>query len=148
MVSDINNSILKHLNEDENYEEEDIYELVSEWDGNLANDPCDDYEWKEIAETAPDLFKQALEARENFVVTNFGWANIPEQVWEELYQLCDEGSIQGTPGEIVDNVIINGSYGDFDEFKEEGESDEEFISRVEDSVWSIYPEDRFVIFSL
>ena len=154
MVSDINNSIFKHLNEgeeykeDEDYEEYDIFEEVSNWDGDLANEPCEDYEWEEIKIMEPDLFKQALEARENYVVSNYEWASIPEQVWEELYELCDEKAIQGTPGTIIDNVIINGDYGDFDDYKEEGESDEDFISRVEDSVWRIFPEDRFVIFSL
>ena len=58
------------------------------------------------------------------------------------------GFINYSPMAVIDNVIINGSYGDFDDFKDENESDEDFIAREEDNCYRIFPEERFIIYSL
>ena len=128
----------------------DIYTVAEEWDGNMANDTLDADEWEEIYNNAPDVFINALYAREKYVVSAFNWAEIPSQVWEWLEQSVEEkiGFTSYEPESIIDNVIVNGSYGDFDDFKDEDETDEEFIARAEDDCLQIYPEDRFIIYSL
>lgn len=131
-------------------EAHDIYSIAEEWDGNGYNNYLEDYEWEEIFHNAPDVYVEALHRRESFVVNNFEWASIPDLVWGELEENVEEqlGFISYNPMAVIDNVIINGSYGDFDDFKEEEESDEEFISREEDSCYRIFPEERFIIYSL
>ena len=128
----------------------DIYSQAEDYDGNLAKDMLDDYEWQEIFENAPDVFKDALYKRARFVRDNFEWPEIPDLVWEVLEENVDEqlGFVSYNPATVIDNVIVNGSYGDFDEFKGEDETDEEFIEREEDNCFQIYPEERFIIYSL
>lgn len=128
----------------------DIYSQAEDYDGNLAKDMLDDYEWQEIFENAPDVYKDALYKRAKFVRDNFEWPEIPDLVWEVLEENVDEqlGFVSYNPATIIDNVIVNGSYGDFDEFKGEDETDEEFIEREEDNCFQIYPEERFIIYSL
>ena len=128
----------------------DIYTVAEEWDGNMSNDTLDADEWEEIYNNAPDVYINALHAREEFVVSAFSWAEIPNPVWEWIEESVRDsiGFTSFEPEAIIDNVIVNGSYGDFDDFKDEDETDEEFIARVEDDCIQIYPEERFVIFSL
>lgn len=128
----------------------DIYSQAEDWDGNMAEDILEESEWKEIFENAPDVYIDCLYKRERFVVDNFGWASIPGLVWEELEENVNDklGFINYAPEAVIDNVIVNGSYGDFDEFKDEDETDEEFIEREEDNCFRIYPEERFIIYSL
>lgn len=128
----------------------DIYSQAEDWDGNMAKDMLEEYEWQEIYENAPDVYIDCLYKRERFVVDNFGWASIPGLVWEELEETVTDklGFINYAPEAVIDNVIVNGSYGDFDEFKDEDETDEEFIEREEDNCFRIYPEERFIIYSL
>lgn len=128
----------------------DIYSQAEDYDGNLAKDMLDDYEWQEIFENAPDVYKDALYKRAKFVRDNFEWPEIPDLVWEVLEENVDEqlGFVSYNPATVIDNVIVNGSYGDFDEFKGEDETDEEFIEREEDNCFQIYPEERFIIYSL
>ena len=49
---------------------------------------------------------------------------------------------------VIDNVIVNGSYGRFDDYKDKDETDEEFIAREENNCYRIFPEERFIIYSL
>ena len=130
----------------------DIYALAENWDGNMANDKLEEDEWEEIFNNAPDVYIEALHSRETFVVNNFEWASIPDHVWEYLENCVRDGSgfTNPTPEAVVDNVIINGFYGDFDEFKDEDQSDEDFIAEREEEgdYIDIFPEDRFIIYSL
>ncbi len=146
------NSISDTINEDdEEYEEESIYDMAENYDGNLATDMLEDSDWDEVLQNAPETYKNALRARENFVSTNWEWSTIPDIVWNEIDTCVDDGSgfaCGNNPASVVDNIIVNGDYGDFDNYKNEDESDEDFISRVEDEVYGIYPEERFVIYSL
>lgn len=131
-------------------EAHDIYSIAEEWDGNGYTQYLEDSEWDEIYENAPDIYIEALHAREDFVVRNFEWASIPDLVWEELEENVREqlGFISNNPMAVIDNVIVNGSYGDFNDFKDDDETDEEFIAREEDNCYRIYPEERFIIYSL
>lgn len=129
-------------------ENSNIYEMAEEWDGNGYKNYLDEYEWQEIFENAPEIYKQALDARAGFVKE--AWGEIPDLVWDELMENVDEqlGFINYSPMAVIDNVLVNGSYGDFDDFKDEDETDEEFIAREEDNCYRIFPEERFIIYSL
>lgn len=129
-------------------EHTDIYAMAEEFNGNGSTDYLDDSEWEEIFRNAPETYKQALDARAGFVKDS--WGEIPDLVWNELMENVDEqlGFINFSPMAVIDNVIINGSCGDFDDYKDEDESDEEFIEREEDNCYRIFPEERFIIYSL
>lgn len=126
----------------------DIYTLADEWDGNGYTNYLDDYEWKEIFENAPEIYKGALDARAGWV--KGWWGEMPDLVWDVLIENVDEqlGFNNYNPMSVIDNAIVNGSYGDFDDFKDENETDEEFIAREEDNCCRIFPEERFIIYSL
>lgn len=126
----------------------DIYQLAEEYDGNLAKDPLEDNEWEQIYENAPEVFKEALGARAAFVKD--WWGEIPDIVWDVLEQSVDDqiGFTNYNPASIIDNVLVNGSYGDFDNYKMEDETDEEFVEREEGNCMYIFPEERFIIYSL
>ena len=49
---------------------------------------------------------------------------------------------------VVDNIAVNGDYGDFDDYKKDGESDEDFIDRAEGEALRVFPEERFVIYNI
>lgn len=129
-------------------ENKDIYALAEEYDGNMANDPLEDSEWEEIYENAPEIYKEALRKRDSYQSDSF--PTIPDLVWRVIDESIDEkiGFTGYDPAVVVDNIAINGDYGDFDDYKNDDETDEEFIERVEDSCYQIFPDERFVIFSL
>ena len=129
-------------------ENRDIFALAEEYDGNMANDPLEDSEWEEIYEYAPETYKEALRKRDSYQSDSF--PTIPDLVWRVIDESIDEkiGFTGYDPAIVVDNIAINGDYGDFDDYKNDDETDEEFIERVEDSCYQIFPEERFVIFSL
>ena len=114
----------------------------------MATDTLEEFEWEEVYENAPEIYKQALRARDNYQSESF--PTIPEEVWEYIDESIDEkiGFTSYDPSVVVDNIAINGDYGDFDNYKDEDETDEEFINRVEDECIRIYPEERFVIFTI
>jgi hypothetical protein len=141
----------KRMQKESDEEEDDyesIYDIADSWDGNGANDELDDSEWKEIFENAPDTYLQALSRRAAFVKD--WWGEMPDLVWNELENNVKEqlGFINYDPMSVIDNVIVNGDYGDFDNYKQKDETDEDFVARVEDEVYRIFPEERFVIYSL
>lgn len=129
-------------------ENRDIYSQAEEWDGNGYTNNLDDIEWQEIFENAPDVYKQALDRRAGWVKDWLG--EMPDLVWNELEENVDEqlGFINYNPMAVIDNVIVNGSYGSFDDYKGEDETDEEFIAREENNCYRIFPEERFIIYSL
>lgn len=158
LIKLINEKNVTESDEEDDYEEDDyegeeddyesIYDIADSWDGNGANDELDDSEWKEIFENAPDTYLQALSRRAAFVKD--WWGEIPDLVWNELEDNVKQklGFINYDPMTVIDNVIVNGDYGDFDNYKQEDETDEDFVARVEDEVYRIFPEERFVIYSL
>lgn len=129
-------------------ENQDIYTVAEEWDGNGYTNTLEDYEWEEIFRNAPETYKGALDARAGWV--KGWWGELPDLVWNELMENVDEqlGFINFSPMAVIDNVLVNGSYGDFDDYKDENETDEEFIEREEDNCYRIFPEERFIIYSL
>ena len=52
------------------------------------------------------------------------------------------------PDIVVDNAIINGDWGDFDDYKQKFETDEDFIKRVADNVFYLNKDERIVCFSI
>lgn len=96
-----------------------------------------------------DTYIDMLEERKNNVEQWFGWT-IPDIVWKYFLELLQEGCIpfNSDPHNVIDNLAVNGDYGNFDEYKEENETDEDFIERVQDEVLAIFPEQRFLIYSL
>jgi hypothetical protein len=49
------------------------------------------------------------------------------------------------PKFIVDNFIVNGSYGESAEYRNHGESDEDFWARMEDEAIMCWPERDYVL---
>ena len=96
-----------------------------------------------------DDYIYLLDARRNFVAEHYNW-KIPDCLWDyfcEVIEECGVGS-NANPNYIVDNAIVNGDYGDFDEYKDTDESDEDFIERVKDDVFYINPTERIVCYSI
>ena len=65
-------------------------------------------------------------------------------------EIVEECGVYGNtnPSYVVDNVIVNGDFGLFDEYKQEHETDDDFISRVEVEAFYINKDERIVCFSL
>lgn len=94
-------------------------------------------------------FINLLDGRKEFVEEHFGWTSMPDCLWEYFTDgFRVVGSVNASINEIVDNAIVNGDYGDFDNYKRDDETDEEFIERVEDEVVYINTEERIVCFSI
>lgn len=97
-----------------------------------------------------DYYIELLENRREFCKQRLGW-DCPDCVWDCLVQSIKDSGISkdySHPKYVVDNLLINADYGDFDSYKKENETDEEFIKRVEDDVMAIFPDERIVIYSL
>ena len=90
-----------------------------------------------------------LDNRRNFVENHYNW-HIPDCLWEYLCDSIKEIGVYGDnrPDIVVDNAIINGDWGDFDDYKQKFETDEDFIKRVEDNVFYINKDERIVCFSI
>ena len=90
-----------------------------------------------------------LNDRRNFVAEHYNWIN-PNCLWDYFCEVIEECGIYGNtnPSYVVDNAIINGDYGDFDDYKLECETDEDFISRVADEVFYINKKERIVSFRI
>lgn len=145
-----NKELCEDYEEDSEDEEDSIFDKAEKYDGNMTTNDLDEYEWKEVCEFAPEVYKQALRARANFVVENFGWSEIPDCLWNYIDGCVDDaiGWNDYNPAILIDNIVVNGDWGDFDSYKEENETDEEFIQRVEDSCIDIYPDERIVVFTI
>ncbi len=100
-----------------------------------------------------DDYKNLLDKRRANIEKWFNWV-IPDLVWDYFMEYIDDGCMEyadpehTTPNYVVDNLAVNGSYGDFDNYKKEGETDEEFIERAEDEALVVFEKERFVIYSL
>lgn len=57
-------------------------------------------------------------------------------------------SNDNSPNVVVDNVIINGDWGYFDDYKSKDETDDDFVLRNEDKALYLNQEERIVCFSL
>lgn len=90
-----------------------------------------------------------LNDRRNFVAEHYNW-KIPDCLWEYFCEVIEECGIYGNtnPAYVVDNAIINGDYGDFDNYKQPYESDDDFILRITDSVLYINKNERIVCFRI
>lgn len=92
---------------------------------------------------------ELLNNRRDFVQEHYHW-NIPDCLWDyfcEVIRECGVGN-NANPSFIVDNAIVNGDFGSFDDYKDKEETDEDFINRVEDRVFYINPDERIVCFYL
>ena len=94
-----------------------------------------------------DDFINMVQAR----IENYWKYNIEdyEPAWTVL---CDYIREYGTGGHsvmyIADNFIVNGSYGYFDEFKDKGQSDEDFIAWLDDNAIWYDTDKRYCVISL
>ncbi len=90
-----------------------------------------------------------LNDRRDFVASHYDW-KIPDCLWDYFCDMIETCGISGNtnPSYVVDNAIINGDYGDFDNYKHPNESDDNFIRRVIDDAFYINKEERIVCFYL
>ena len=90
-----------------------------------------------------------LDERRNFVAEHYNW-KIPDCLWDYFCSIIEECGVgnNANPNYIVDNAIVNGDFGSFDEYKNDNETDEEFIKRVQDDVFYINLTERIVCYSI
>ena len=90
-----------------------------------------------------------LDNRRNFVENHYNW-HIPDCLWEYFCYCIKDTGVYGNnrPDIVVDNAIINGDWGDFDDYKQKLETDEDFIKRVEHNVFYLNKDERVVCFSI
>jgi hypothetical protein len=91
-----------------------------------------------------------LKARRDFVVEKYGWREMPECLWDYFTEIIRECGIGGdtSPSNIMDNAIVNGDWGDFDDYMQKDETDEDFVRRVENETMFIDENERIVCFSI
>ena len=99
------------------------------------------------AENLMDDYIQMLEDRKNFVKEKYDW-DIPEPLWKYFINDVKKNGINPNYAinDIVDNAIVNGDWGNFDEYRDKNidETDEQFIERVKDTARFIDAEQRLV----
>lgn len=77
-------------------------------------------------------YLQALEARRREIEPR-GW-KIPDGVWEDFLSLigdCGVDPEHSDPALLVDSFALDKQFGYIDDEKNEGESDEDFVERME-----------------
>lgn len=99
-----------------------------------------------------DVYIDLLNERRTYCEVHFGW-NCPDCVWDYVMDLIKEIGVppEGSdPKYIVDNLIVNGDYGDIDNYKDENETDEQYVERMlkEEEIIEYFPEERIVLFGL
>lgn len=96
-----------------------------------------------------DDYIDLLDRRRNFVEDHYKW-HIPDCLWEYFCNCIKEIGVYGDnrPDIVVDNAIINGDWGYFDDYKHKFETEEDFIKRVEDNVLYINKDEKIVCFSI
>lgn len=77
---------------------------------------------------------------------------VPDCVWNYTIELLKEcGGLANPefndPKYIVDHLVVNGKWQDFDERKNDGETDDDFIHRIENEAIAVFPEERIVFFN-
>lgn len=92
---------------------------------------------------------ELLNERRAFVKEHYNWT-IPDCLWDYFCDLVRECGLSGNtdPSFIVDNIAVNGDWGDFDNYKTHNETDEEFMQRVKDKVLYFNKAERIVCYSL
>jgi len=98
-----------------------------------------------------ETYIDMLNDRKSFVEEAFGWTKMQDfpKVWEYVLNTVKYDGVSAensNPKCFVDNIIVNGDYGSFDDYKEKNETDEDF--RVEERTIFIDKEERSVVFSL
>ena len=68
-----------------------------------------------------------LDNRRNFVENHYNW-HIPDCLWEYFCDCIKDTGVYGNNRHdiVVDNAIINGDWGDFDNYKQKFETDEDY----------------------
>ena len=96
-------------------------------------------------ETYVDLLNQ----RRKEVRKSFDWT-VPNVLWDWFIETIRENGISGEtdPMIVVDNAIVNGDWGEFDNYKNDKETDDEFVARVEEDALFIDKNERLVCFSI
>jgi len=93
-----------------------------------------------------------LKDREDFVVKNWGWRKVPDALWDYIKVFLEEAYTEEPaphPDSLIDNIIVNGDWGSFDDYRRGDENDEEMEERLsEDGAFYIDRENDLVIFSL
>jgi len=76
--------------------------------------------------------------------------SIPDIVWDYFIQCLRDGIFptETAPSFVVDNIAINGDYGDLDNYVHKGESREEAVERLKDSALFVDTDKNYVIYSI
>ena len=76
---------------------------------------------------------------------------MPDVLWDWFIYLIKENGIHpanSDPVIVVDNAIVNGDWGDFDNYKNDKETDAAFVRRVKNKALFIDKNERLVCFSI
>ena len=98
-----------------------------------------------------ETYIDMLVDRYNFVTEKFNWTEMPDCLWNwfiDSIRDCGVNPKYSSPSYVVDNAIVNGDWGSFDDYKNDDESDEDFINRVKDDVLYINEDERIVCYSI
>lgn len=90
---------------------------------------------------------ELLEDRRDYIESCFGWS-IPEPVWEMAMNFIRECRVDpnnALPKNIVDNLAVNAEWYEFDDVREDGETDEDIISRWKDDSFAIDAKNKYIL---
>lgn len=68
-----------------------------------------------------ETYINMLEERRHFVTTNYGWGDMPDCLWNyamDIFRECGVSPDKSDPSYVVDNMLVNGDYGEFEEHSE------------------------------
>ena len=96
-----------------------------------------------------DDYINLLNERRDFIAKAYNW-KIPDCLWDYFCEIITECGIHGNtnPNYVVDNAVVNGDFGNFDEYKDKFETDENFINRVHNNTYYINTDERIICFSI
>ena len=82
-------------------------------------------------------------------IKSLNWT-IPDVVWNYFIECLRDGILptEIAPSFVVDNIAINGDYGDLDNYVYEGESREEAVERLKNSALFVDTDKNYVIYSI
>jgi hypothetical protein len=92
----------------------------------------------EMISCSKEFVEEALQSRYDEVRDR--WGKLEDEDLDTLWEYLLEAIVDnGGPGdktvmEIVDNFLVNGDYNYIDEYKDENETDEDFLERKQDEI--------------
>ena len=99
-----------------------------------------------------DVYIELLCERKSYVESRFGWTKLERfpSLWEfylNMIRQCGVSSKNASPSFLIDNLIVNGDYGSFDEYRRRGESNRGLADRLEKCALFVDRKNKCVLIS-